>query len=276
MFRDGDLKHYIIRKYHAYFAALFSNVHIDRNIESTGELSARFQVPLHFASVEHALQRVLEDPTKNRSDAIVLPAMAWDFKGMRYNGDRHPPTRNRFVHPSSNASAVSVIHSPVPYDFSYQLSILSKNYDDGLKIVEEIVTYFSPDYTTTLELIPEMGLSQEIPVVLDSVNMENSVPDDFKERVTLMWTMDFTLQGYLYGPNKLWPTIKFATVDLSIAPDITVGDFSQNNVVVICTSTPGLTANGEPTTDPAQSINALAIPITSDWAYIDTSNTTLG
>lgn len=276
MFKDGDLKHYLIRKYHAYFGALFSNVHIDRNVQSNGELSARFKVPLHFGKVEHALERVIEDPTIDRPDAIVLPALSWDFLGMKYSPSRHIPTRNRFVYQSSDPSKANVLHTPAPYDFAYQLGILVKNYDDGLKIVEEIVTYFQPDYTTKLELIPEVGLVQEIPVVLESVDMDYQVPDDYKTRVSFVWTLNFVLQGYLYGPEKLWPLIKFANIDLGIAPNITVSDFSTNTVVVIATVSPGLTANGQPTSNAALSVNALSIPLSANYGYIETSNTIHG
>lgn len=274
MFQD-NYDHGLMRKYFTYFASLFTNVYVDRQAVSganTGQLIERMQVPLHFADVEHFLERVIEDPNITKGDAITLPAMAWNFIDMKYAGDRHQTSRQRFSQPIQNdPNRMLVMHAPAPYDFHFRLAVLVKNINDGLDIIEGIAPYFTPDYTNRLELIPEMNLTQDIPVVLEQCSMDFDVPKEYKERVTFVWNLDFTLQGYLYGPEKKWPLIKFSTVDYFIAG---ANGISNDTIVLSTTAVPGLLPNGQPANNSTAnlSLNALSISITSNYAYIDTVN----
>jgi hypothetical protein len=266
LFND-NYDHGIIRKYVAYVGALFSNVHIDRTLED-GSLAARFKVPLHFAKMEHALQRVLEDPTTGmRPEAIVLPAISYDLIDMQYAANRHQQSRQRSsIELQDDPNKLGVMHVPVAYDFHFRVSALVKNINDGFKIIEAIVPYFSPDYTATLELVPEMGISTAIPLVLESTALEFEVPKEYQTRVTFILVLDFVLQGYLYGPEKKWPIIKFANVGFHID---TGSEFQANATVLTVTTQPGLTANGEPTSDINETVPYLTIAISDDYGYIE-------
>lgn len=255
------------RRYYTYFAALFSQVYVDRDQGSDQtQVNSRMKVPLHFAKMEHALERVQEDPSIIRQDAIVLPAMSFDMVDCKPNMSRHQPSRNRQAASiPADPNNFMVMHVPVPYDFHFRVSVLVKNINDGLKIIEQICPYFSPDYTASLELIPDMGIYQDVPVVLQSVAMDFDVPSDYKTRVTYIWVLDFVLQGVLFGPEKKWPVIKFANVDFFVADQ-------PNTVVLAVTSQPGLTANGQPTSDLANTVPYLTINVTSDYGYVDLVN----
>lgn len=265
MFTD-NYTHGIIRKYVAYMGALFSNVHIDRTL-ADGSLAARFKIPLHFAKVEHALERIQEDPDGTRQDAIALPAMSYELVDMVYAGDRHQMTRVKTSVPlTDDPNSLGVMHAPAPWDFHFRVAVLVKNINDGLNVVEAVVPYFTPDFTAQLELIPEMGISHNIPVVLQSAAMELEVPPDYKTRVTNIFVMDFVLQGYLYGPEKRWPIIKFAEIDLFV-DDGNGYDMTQR--VAVEKTQPGLTAGGLPTTDINQSVPVLTIRVTDNYGYIE-------
>lgn len=271
MFKD-NFHHDTIRKYYTYFAALFSNVFVDRTLPD-GETASRIRIPLHFAKMEHALERVLEDPSIDRPDAISLPAMSFDMIDMKYAPSRKQPTRTwASVVLPNDPNHLNVMFVPVPYDFHFRLSVMVKNINDGLQIVEQITPYFSPDFTAKLDIIPEMGIVQDVPLVLESCTMDFNVPSDYKTRVTYIWVLDFVLQGALYGPEKKWPLIKFSNVNFFIWDGT---NNPNNDVVLTMTSQPGLTANGDPTTDPAQSIPYLQISITDNYGYIDLANTTI-
>src|SRR5437868_694770 len=113
MFQDS-YQHDIMRKYVTYFGALFSNIHIDRQL-ANGEPTTRFKVPLHPAKMEHALERVLEDPTIDRPDAITLPAMSYDLVDFKYAAERKQLTRSKQVQANTaNSNVLNVMHAPVP------------------------------------------------------------------------------------------------------------------------------------------------------------------
>lgn len=261
MFQDAP-NHDLIRKYIAYFAAVFANVYVRRNSLTDGSELARIKVPLHYAKVEHALERVIEDPNIDRKDAIVLPAMSYSLENLAYANDRHNATRNRFaVKLAGDPNRLGVMHAAAPYDFHFQLGVLVKNQADAFDIIEEIAAYFTPDFTATLQLIPEMNVTHEVPIVLEQTALDFQIPKEYEQRVTYMAVFDFVVQGFLYGPEKKWPLIKFANVSINV-------DGSTPALSAI--TTPGLTANGQPTSDANSSVNYLTIYVDDDYGYVET------
>ena len=89
---------------------------------------------------------------------------------------------------------------PVPYNLNIQLYAMAKQSDDALQMVEQILPYFQPDYTLTIKDMEEMGIARDIPIVLNSINYEDSYRGDYTERRAIMYTLDFTTKFYLYGP----------------------------------------------------------------------------
>ena len=95
----------------------------------------------------------------------------------------------------------------------FQLYILAKQSDDGLQIVEQILPYFQPDYTITLNDNADMGVKKDIPVILNSISYEDDYDGDFAERRSIQYTLDFTCKFYLYGPVTSSKVIKTVQVD---------------------------------------------------------------
>lgn len=252
----------LTRKYLSYFGALFSNIYIDRTLND-GSLGARIKVPIMLAPKEQVLVRLREDPRIDRPAQIVLPSMAFELTGLTYNSDRKLPTLNKITAKSDDRNRVKYQFVPVPYDYTFNLYILVKNAEDGTKIIEQILPMFTPEFSATLSLIPEMGILQDIPVVLDSIEPINAFKDEsYKEHRAYIWTLSFTLQGYLYGPVKQNPIIKFATTTLYADND--AAPFEQ------FFQTPGLDANGQPTSNAAISIDPYDIWIDDPWDYTST------
>ena len=61
--------------------------------------------------------------------------------------------------------------------------------------------------------MPEMGVARDIPIVLNSINYEDSYRGDYAERRAIMYTLDFTTKFYLYGPVTSSKIIKTVQVD---------------------------------------------------------------
>ena len=87
----------------------------------------------------------------------------------------------------------------------------------------------------------------------------------------LIWTLDFTLKGYLYGPVKKTGIIKFANTNFYI-PNVPDGELKtavgNTDPVERVTIRPGLTANGQPTSNLANSITLSEIEADDDFGYI--------
>ena len=269
----------LIRKYVTLFGTLFDDIAIERT-DSSGNETAFIKVPITYGPKEKMLARSLQDPSIQRQSATpTMPFMAFEMTNITYDSTRKLNTVNKYAS-ASNTTTSSLIYqyTPVPYNIGFRLYIMVKNTEDATKIIEQILPFFTPDWTTTVRLIPEMNVEHDIPVILGTVQQEDTYTGDFKERQALTWTLDFTMKSYLYGPVKSGAIILFANT-VFYSPTANNYDTSNNIAAAVgftspalyTTIQPGLTANGQPTSNAAQSIAANLISATSDFGYI--SNT---
>lgn len=258
-----------IRKYVTLFGTLFNEIHISRT--TTANTTAVFmKVPITYAPKEKMLARVQQDPDIDRPTATIpLPMMSFEMTNVTYDPNRKLPTIIRSAVTSNNANILKYQYNPVPYNFGFRLYILVKNAEDGTKIIEQILPYFTPDFTTTVNLIPEMEIKMDIPVVINNISQEDTYDGNFAQRRALIWTLDFTLKGYIYGPVRTSPVIKFANTVSYIANTADITNSVANvEYVVYENIKPGLTANGEPTSNASLSVNTALIQATDDYGYI--------
>jgi hypothetical protein len=259
-----------IRKYVTLFGTLFNDIHITRT-DANNETVALLKVPLSYAPKEKVLARVDSDSDLNRQTAVLLPRMSFEMIDMKYDSNRKLNTLGRtVVKDADSTSKLKYQYNPVPYNISFRLYVYVKNAEDGTKIIEQILPFFTPDWTTTVKLIPEMNIIMDIPVVLESLNIEDTYEGDFDQRRALIWTLDFTLKGYIYGPIKKSSVIKFANTNFYI-PQVEDGQLQSavgiTNPSERVSVRPGLTANGTPTSNVAESVSLSEIEATDDFGY---------
>lgn len=235
-----------IRKYVILFGTLFNDVHITRT-NSSGTTTHLLKVPLSYAPKEKMLARLENDPEIDRETAVLLPRMSFEMTNVSYDSTRKLNTLGRVAVKDVSPSKIKYQYNPVPYNFDFTLQIYVKNAEDGTKILEQILPFFTPDWTSTVNLIPEMNITMDIPVVLQNISVEDSYEGNFEVRRALIWTLNFTLKGYIYGPIKKTAVIKFANTTFYI-PTVTdlataVGNSAPNDRVTV---EPGMYANGDP------------------------------
>ena len=89
--------------------------------------------------------------------------------------------------------------------------------ENGLQIVEQILPFFQPEYTVTMNVVPELQLKRDIPIILNSVNYEDTYNGEFTQRRAVIYTLQFTAKTYLYGPMSNQKVIKEVQADLGVA-----------------------------------------------------------
>jgi hypothetical protein len=225
------------------------------------------KVPLHYAPKEKMLARIVNDPKLNRQTAITVPRMSFEITSIGYAANRKLNTVIRYVQSNSTTHATSRQYTPVPYDFNISLYVLVKNAEDGTKILEQILPYFTPDWTPTVSLIPEMNVNMDIPVVLKSVNVDDVYDGQFENRRSLVWTLNFVLHGYIFGPVKTSNTgiIKLVNTNFYDTTDYTYPDIKPVERVTI---QPGQLANGSATSNIQLTIPYANVEANSSWNYI--------
>ena len=260
-----------IRKYVTLFGTLFNEIHVIRT-DKEGHSTAFIKVPVTYAPKEKMLARVGEDPNIDRPTATLpLPLMSFEMTDVRYDSDRKLRTTGRSVVSSSDPNKLQYQYNPVPYNFGFRLYVYVKNAEDGTKIVEQILPYFTPDFTVSVNLIPEMNTTMKIPIVMNSIVQEDTYEGSFTERQAIIWTLDFTIKGYIYGPVKTGAIIKFANT-VFYTPSVPDGQLQDaignTSPVTFIHVQPGLTSDGQPTSNESESIPVIEIKATDDFGYV--------
>jgi len=192
--------HQTMRKLVVGFGSLFNDITIVRT-DSTGAEKERIKVPLNYGPKAKYIVRMKQDPNLLRDVALTVPRMSFEIQNVEYDGSRKLQTITRNVRTKDQTTKL-VQFTPVPYNINFELGILCKHQDDALQVVEQILPFFTPDFTYTYFAIPTMDIKHDIPIVLNNVSHEDIYDGDFTARRVLTWTLSFTSKAYIYGPIK--------------------------------------------------------------------------
>ena len=206
-----------IRKLVISFGQVFNNIYV-QNTATDGAVTKRFRVPLAYAPKEKFLARLDQQADlENRNFAVVLPRIGFEMTGLSYDASRKLNKMNKVRRVKTNEADGKVMnynYTPVPYNVDFTLNIFTATAENGLQIVEQILPYFQPDYTITIKAVPELEIVRDIPIILNSVNYEDSYTGNFDRRRAVIYTLSFTAKTYLYGPMTKQSIIKSTQADL--------------------------------------------------------------
>ena len=202
--------HETIKRSVSVFGTLFNNISIKR---ASGE---SLKVPLAYGPRSRWIARLQStlDPYE-KAIAITLPRMGFELTSIAYDSSRKLTKKNRMRKvDANNPLQMQYQYAPAPYNLGFTLSVMVKNTDDGLQIIEQIMPYFTPDYTVTINTVPDMGDKRDIPIILDNMSQEDTYEGDLTTRQVLTYTLDFTMKNYIYGPvtsSEIIRTVKART-----------------------------------------------------------------
>lgn len=187
-----------IRKIVIAFGSLFESVYVTR-YEADGTEIEKIRVPLSYGSKEKFIWRLSQESSlsKNSRVQIVLPKLGFEITTMMYD-----PTRklNRVIQRSDLVDGVlKKVYAEVPYNIYFSMFAFTRNMDDMLQIIEQIVPYFAPDFTVTIKM-NEVHQTVDVPFILNNVSLNEDYEGTFETRRALISTFDFTAKTYIY-PN---------------------------------------------------------------------------
>lgn len=222
MLSNQHFYHKIIRKMVVSFGTMFNNVRLVRyNKAGTIEIE-RITVPLAYADKEKFYKRITQDPELTKEVAITLPRMGFTLDSITYDPLRKTSLYNKQFAPNNVTGELKSTQA-TPYNFDFTLSVYVRNVEDGTQIVEQILPYFNPDYTLSIDVTGLPGNKVDVPIILNSVNQNSQsdgVPDSTR---VITWDLNFTMKGYLYGPVATSKLIRKATTNTFIYNTSTMG-----------------------------------------------------
>jgi len=271
MLGNAPFYHSTIRKMVAMFGTMFNDIHFHR-YAADGSVSQIIRVPLTYAPKNKLLLRADVDPDATKEAAIVLPRMAFEIiPPFRYAAERRMSHMTRYVvRDDDNSNKLMRQYIQVPYDMNFNLYVYVNNIEDGNKIIEQIIPFFTPDWTLSVNIIPEMGISLDIPVELKNVSFEDKYDGNFTDRRVFIWTLSFTVKTAFFGPIKSKPIIKFAHERFIISSTSDIDDSVANtDVLQEIVVSPGQDANGVATSNASLTVNANTIFANTDFGFIE-------
>ena len=202
--------HETIRKYVAVFGTLFNDINIQRR-NSAGVITEQIKVPIAYEAKDKLILRMragVADPAV----AATLPRMGFVMNGIAYDGTRKLNTLGQVYAANTAASSSTLMkqYNPVPYNFDFELTAAVDSAEDGAQIFEQIVPFFTPEFTCSVNLIPSMNVKPDISIILNSTTVEDSFEGDFTTRREIIWSFTFQLKGYIY------PDVKSGSVTKSV------------------------------------------------------------
>lgn len=249
-------QHENIRKYKAIFATLFNDIYVART-DGTNPKAQYFKVPISYGPREKFLAMTQQKPD-GKIKAIQLPRMSFQITGMEFDATRKMNRRNKY---HDNETTIA---EGAPWNIQFELSIITKSDLDATNIVEQILSYFQPDWTVETKLFAELDRTWDIPIVYNDISQEDIYNGNFEERRALTWTINFTMKAWLFGPIRDKKLIKRINITTGM-------NFNNTDPISNVMIQPGLTANGEPTTVLSESIPYQEINEEDDWAFIEVS-----
>ena len=198
-----------IRKVVVAFGSMFNDILLTRYSKDGLTAYEITKVPLSYGAKEKYLVRLQSDPTLTKSIQTTVPRMSFDLVGMSYDTTRKQQTTLQNFGFSSGSFRTQ--YAPIPYNFDFNLSIYVRNTEDGTQILEQILPFFTPDFTVTIDFIKEMDQKYDMPVILNSVSPEVDYEGDLMNTRLIIWNLTFTAKGYIWPPVSANNSSKYIT-----------------------------------------------------------------
>ena len=192
-----------IRKIVVAFGTIFNDIQLQRYTKDGLTKKEIFRVPLSYGAKERYITAITSDPTLVRTIGVNVPRMSFELTGMAYDPSRKQ--QSLLQNFAQNATGgLNAQYVPVPYDFNFSMTIYVRNTEDGTQIVEQILPFFKPDFTVTVDMIAEMDQKYDMPIILNSVNTTTEYEGSMEDGTTrlITWDLDFTVKSFL------WPAVK--------------------------------------------------------------------
>lgn len=201
--------HQTTRSYIVAFASLFDSIFCQTG---GGDLTA---VPLHYAPKQKFLAIIDEDMDKDGTDIeTTLPRIAFEMTGLNYAPERHTNPVHQL---RGNDAQADSMYNRIAYDFNFSLYVATREFDDSLEIIEQIVPMFTPDFTVSItEEVGGMKIPTNLSIVLNSTSFNIDYEGAFETIRRIEWTLNFTLKGYLYPNVTRAERIKKAIVNMHL------------------------------------------------------------
>ena len=187
------------------FGSLFNEIYVVRK-DNDGNETSRFKVPITYAPKEKFIRMLdeysgLKGTDNERDVSTILPRIGFNIEAINYDSERKRNTLSKRYTASSNSNQIKFEFSEVPYAIDFFLTVATRSMEDGLQILEQILAYFTPEFTVTINFT-DSRQRIDVPIILSSVASEIDFEGDTSIQRSIIFNLAFTARTYVYGPTK--------------------------------------------------------------------------
>jgi hypothetical protein len=209
--------HQTLRKTVIAFGSLFNNLYIVRNQDGN---NIKIKVPIVYSTKEKFIQRYNDSLNRDNNDSVVfqtiLPKMGYQIGEIAYDPSRKKISVNKRM--IETDEGIRLNYTEVPYNIGFTLTAYVRYVDDGLQIMEQILPYFTPDFTVAIKqkVLNQPDERMNIPFILNSVaqDIEYEGAMDGPSRM-IMWNFNFTAKINFFGPLSDTGVIRYVDIDIN-------------------------------------------------------------
>lgn len=214
LFSSNPYYHETTKKLVSAVGEIFSNIRITKK-DSSGNKDQVIEVPIEYSAKNKWMSLLKEDPQKQKNVEITLPRIAFEIVGYEYDVSRKVGTAGSYVVGRLGQNSAKIFN-PVPYNISFNVYSLCKTQEDSLQILEQILPYFSPSMTISLEVLSEFKLKKDVPIILRGVEVDDSYQGLATDFRLVTQVFSFVAKLDYFGPiNSSGKIIKKTIVELN-------------------------------------------------------------
>jgi hypothetical protein len=187
------------------FGSLFNEIYVVRK-DNSGNETERFKVPITYAPKEKFIRMLneyssLKGSSNERDISTIIPRIGFNIEAINYDAERKRNTLSKRYSASDSSNQLKTEYAEVPYSMDLMLTVASRTMEDGLQILEQILAYFTPEFTVSLNLT-STRTKIDIPIVLTGVATEIDFEGDSSTQRSIIFNLTFAVRTYVYGPTK--------------------------------------------------------------------------
>lgn len=199
--------HQTIKQVITTFGAIFDSFKI------TTDHDEIITVPIHYSPREKFITFYQASADLDEiAIETTLPRMGFELTGLNFSPERHTNSLNRMK--SHVSDEKKFMWNRVPYDFNFSLYIMTKKFEDSLKIVEQILPNFTPDLNVSIKDMNPFEIVTDIPFTLTSSSFAIDYEGLMDAKRSINWEISFSAKAYLYGSIREQERIKTLLVNV--------------------------------------------------------------
>lgn len=197
MIKDKQFFYEMIRKYTAIVLGLFKHVHY---FSYENEEAIYKPLNVNYAQGEKYIKDIINKIDTDQNIARTLPVMCISLKDLKPNPEirRNPYTK---LNKRCGDESIS-ISPPIPYKFIFEVSLISKKTGVGTSVIEQILPYFTPDFTISAKEINDFNIINDVVISLQNptIKIDEEYTTQYNSTKYFLSTFTLELRGNLYKP----------------------------------------------------------------------------